>query len=248
MAERILVVDDEPSLLASLRYSLGRSGFEVQTAADGPAALAAVRQQEPDLILLDVMLPGLDGFEVCRQLRSGVSVPIIMLTARDDAVDRVVGLEVGADDYVTKPFGIRELVARVRAHLRRETMRRQGSAALSAGGDASAPLPAEERLVVGGLEVDLARRRASLDGRPLPLKRREFDLLAYLARNAGIVLSRSRLLANVWDDELENHSRTVDVHVRRVRRHLEAGRSERRYLHTVRGAGYVLRHDARPPH
>ena len=223
VVESVLVVDDEPSLVASLQYALTHQGFAVRTAADGPAALASVKQESPDLVVLDVMLPGLDGFEVCRRMRAQSQAPIIMLTARDDPVDRVVGLEVGADDYLTKPFSARELIARIKAQLRRSRMTE----------------PVErpsEVVVVGGVRVDVGRRRAELDGRVLPLKRREFDLLAYLCRNAGIVCSRSRLLSNVWEGELGGDSRTVDVHVRRLRRHLGAG-----YLHTVRGLGYALR-------
>jgi DNA-binding response OmpR family regulator len=229
VVESVLVVDDEPSLVASLQYALTHQGFAVRTAADGPAALAAVKQQSPDLVVLDVMLPGLDGFEVCRRIRAQAQVPIIMLTARDEPVDRVVGLEVGADDYLTKPFSVRELVARVKAQLRRESMLRDGGAA-------GRPETRSEVLTLGGIAVDVGRRRAELDGRVLPLKRREFDLLAYLCRNAGIVCSRSRLLTNVWEDELSGDSRTVDVHVRRLRRHLGAA-----YLHTIRGLGYALR-------
>jgi DNA-binding response OmpR family regulator len=240
VAERVLVVDDEPSLVATLRYALTHSGFAVRTAADGPAALAAMRQELPDLVVLDVMLPGIDGFEVCRRIRAEAQtspdvgrVPIIMLTARDDPVDRIVGLEVGADDYVSKPFSMRELVARVKARLRRESMLR-GTATVD--GEAPAGLEPVEVLTLGGIRVDVGRRRAELEGHPLALKRREFDLLTYLCRNAGIVCTRSRLLTNVWADELAGDSRTVDVHVRRLRRHIGAG-----YLHTVRGVGYALR-------
>jgi DNA-binding response OmpR family regulator len=240
MTEHILLVDDEPSLRASLSYNLARSGFQVQTAADGPAALQAVRQQPPDLVLLDVMLPGVDGFELCRRLRTQIDAPILMLTARDDPVDRVVGLEVGADDYVTKPFGLRELVARVRAHLRRGAMVQAASLL---------PSPPDDLLAVGGLRLDAGARRAELDGRPLPLRRREFDLLAYLARNPGVVLTRKQLIENVWDDDVEGNTRTVDVHIRRLRRYLQPTLDAPGFLHTVRGTGYVLRAprpDSRP--
>ncbi|HZR01080.1 MAG TPA: response regulator transcription factor [Chloroflexota bacterium] len=233
MAEQILLVDDEPSLRASLSYSLGRAGFRVTTAADGSSAIAHVRRDPPDLVLLDVMLPGLDGFEVCRRMRSHTQAPVVMLTARDDPVDRVVGLEVGADDYVAKPFSLRELIARVRAQLRR--------AAIVRAGAVERPSAVREELVVGGLRIDLDGRRASLDGRALPLRRREFDLLAYMARNAGVVLTRSQLLANVWSDELDGGTRTVDVHVRRLRRHLEPSPDAPVYLHTARGTGYQLK-------
>jgi DNA-binding response OmpR family regulator len=234
VAERILVVDDEPSLVAALRYSLTQAGFAVRTAVDGSAALAAVKQEAPDLVVLDVMLPGLDGFEVCRRIRAEAPVPIVMLTARDDPVDRVVGLEVGADDYLTKPFSMRELIARVRAQLRREAMLRRG---LRPGDADAAPLQVrrEELLTVGPIRVDVGQRRSWLDGRLMSLKRREFDLLTYLCRNAGIVLTRSQLLREVWADELSPESRTVDVHVRRLRRHIGAR------IQTVRGIGYTLR-------
>jgi DNA-binding response OmpR family regulator len=239
VSARILVVDDEPSLVASLSYSLGRAGFQVRIATDGPGALTVAREVEPDLIVLDVMLPGLDGFEVCRRLRARTAAPILMLTARDDAMDRVVGLEVGADDYVTKPFSIRELVARINAQLRR--------AALARGGARPVANP-EPREVseVGPLVVDAGRRMATLAGRRLTLKRREFDLLAYLALNAGIVLSRGRLLSEVWADELGEGTRTVDVHVRRLRRHLEVDPALPRLLETVRGVGYVLKRVGSP--
>jgi DNA-binding response OmpR family regulator len=231
---KILVVDDEPSLVASLSYSLARAGFQVRIATDGPGALRVAREIDPDLIVLDVMLPGLDGFEVCRRLRASTNAPILMLTARDDPMDRVVGLEVGADDYVTKPFSIRELVARIGAQLRRASIARDQLGRAD-------PLPGDDAIEVGPLTVDSGRRTATLAGQRLALKRREFDLLAYLALNAGIVLSRERLLSEVWADELGGQTRTVDVHVRRLRRHLEADPEEPRFLETVRGVGYVLR-------
>ncbi|HEY3108322.1 MAG TPA: response regulator transcription factor [Chloroflexota bacterium] len=237
MGRRILVVDDEPSLVASLSYSLGRAGFQVRIATDGPGALEVAQEIDPDLIVLDVMLPGLDGFEVCRRLRARTTAPILMLTARDDPMDRVVGLEVGADDYVTKPFSVRELVARINAQLRRASI-------LSGEAGPTGRPPSDETIDVGPLVVDAGRRIATLAGQRLALKRREFDLLAYLALNAGIVLSRDRLLSEVWADELGGHTRTVDVHIRRLRRHLEADPEAPRFLETVRGVGYVLRRSA----
>jgi two-component system alkaline phosphatase synthesis response regulator PhoP len=237
VAHRILLVDDEPSLVASLSYSLGRAGFQVRIATDGPGALRVAQEIDPDLIVLDVMLPGLDGIEVCRRLRARTNAPILMLTARDDPMDRVVGLEVGADDYVTKPFGVRELVARINAQLRRASILR-GEA-----GPVGRPR-VDDPIEVGPLVVDAARRVATLAGQRLALKRREFDLLAYLALNAGIVLTRDRLLSEVWADELGGHTRTVDVHVRRLRRHLETEPERPRLLETVRGVGYVLRRAA----
>jgi two-component system alkaline phosphatase synthesis response regulator PhoP len=238
MPEKVLLVDDEPSLVASLRYTLERSGFEVAVAVDGPAALAAAEAEWPDVILLDVMLPGLDGFEVCRRLRATVSAPIVMLSARDDPVDRVVGLEVGADDYVTKPFSVRELVARVRAHLRREQLRRNGPAAAP---ERAEQLTGGEVIEVGELRVDVGRRAVLRAGRPLALNRRVFDLLVYMARNPGVVLTRSQLLRAVWADEVDGDSRTVDVHVRRLRRQVEPDPARPRLVQTVRGVGYVLR-------
>ena len=233
----ILVVDDEQSYRDALAVSLRREGFLVQVAADGLEAIDRFETFRPALVLLDVMLPRMSGIDVCRELRAKSRVPIIMLTARDAEIDTVVGLEVGADDYVTKPFSVRELVARVKAHLRREAMlRRQHAPDQPASGPSPQAARPEEILTVGPIRIDVGRRRVSLGGQMLPLKRREFDLLAYLCRNAGIVLTRSRLLANVWGDELDGDSRTVDVHVRRLRRHIGPER-----LQTVRGVGYVLR-------
>ena len=244
MGERILLVDDEPSLVATLSYALGRAGYSVRSAGTGPAAIAAARESPPDLILLDVMLPGLDGFEVCRRLRGETNAPIVMLTARDEPIDRVVGLEVGADDYVAKPFSTKELIARVHAHLRRAAMLRGEHAPIASVGPSEPP--GESRIAVGRLVIDVGRRHAALSDRTLPLKRREFDLLAYLARNAGVVLSRRRLVEEVWLDEVDADTRTIDVHVRRLRRHVERDPRTPEYPHTVRGTGYTLRHRPRP--
>jgi DNA-binding response OmpR family regulator len=236
---RILVVEDERALRETLAYNLRRGGFAVHLVEDGPSALAAARAQAPDVILLDVLLPGgVDGFEVCRLLRHDLRCPIILLSALADEVDRVVGLEVGADDYVTKPFSIVELLARIKAHLRRAGMPAAGAAAAARPGEPS-PVP----LVVGDLEIDAARREVRVAGRPVQLKRREFDLLHYLARHAGMTLTRSRLLEAVWADQLPGRgdTRTVDVHVHRVRERIEPRPSRPRYLHTVRGLGYALR-------
>jgi DNA-binding response OmpR family regulator len=237
---RILVVEDERALRETLAYNLRRGGFAVQLVADGAGALAAARAQAPDLILLDVLLPGgLDGFEVCRLLRHDLRCPIILVSALADEVDRVVGLEVGADDYVTKPFSIVELLARIKAHLRRAGM---PAAAAAAAGTGRRPAPAAP-LVVGDLEIDAARREVRVGGKPVPLKRREFDLLHYLARHAGMTLSRSRLLDAVWADQLPGRgdTRTVDVHIHRLRERIEPKPAKPRYLHTVRGLGYALR-------
>ncbi len=235
---RVLVVEDERALRETMAYNLRRRGFAVHLVEDGTSALAAARAQTPDVILLDVLLPGgIDGFEVCRLLRHDLRCPIILLSALADEVDRVVGLEVGADDYVTKPFSTVELVARIKAHLRRAAMPAAGADAARQRGPSLAPL------VVGDLEIDAARREVRVAGRPVQLKRREFDLLHYLARHAGMTLTRSRLLAAVWSDQLPGRgdTRTVDVHVHRVRERIEPRPSRPRYLHTVRGLGYALR-------
>jgi DNA-binding response OmpR family regulator len=222
----ILVVDDEPSIVELATLYLQSDGFQVLAAGSGPEALATARATSPDLIILDIMLPGLDGWEVCRRLRSQSQVPIIMLTARGDPVDRVVGLELGADDYVVKPFHGRELVARVRAVLRRAT------------GDPAAPAPPDSALTLGDVAVDPARRTVRVGGTAVPMRAREFDLLLYLARNEGLVLTRDQLLDNVWGYDFLGDSRTVDVHIAHVRRHLRASR--RVSIETVWGVGYKL--------
>ncbi len=256
-AAHILVVDDERALRETLTYNLRRAGFEVRTAGDGATGLATARAQPPDLILLDVLLPGgIDGFEVCRLLRHDLRCPIILLSALGDEVDRVVGLEVGADDYVTKPFSTPELLARVKAHLRRFKVLAQVATAAADGAHALHALHAPHRaaveasVTVGPIHIDPSRREVLLHGTSIHLKRREFDLLHYLARHAGITLSRSRLLDAVWADVLTagGDTRTVDVHVHRVRERLEQNPARPRYLHTIRGLGYVLRvpHVQRP--
>ncbi len=239
MSECILIVDDEPSLLVSLSYMLRRNGYDVLTASDGAIGLSLAELRKPDLIVLDVMLPGLDGFEVCRQLRKQCQVPILMLSARDDAVDRVVGLEVGADDYVTKPFSVREVVARIKAHLRRSAINRVAVAQAPATSLSSIE---SEVIQTSDITLDVSKRIAVVRGEPVVLKRREFDLLVYLVRNAGIVVSRNRLLTTVWSDELEGGTRTVDVHIRRLRCHIESDPANPEYIVTVRGTGYAFRH------
>lgn len=226
MPKKILVVDDEPTLIATVRYNLEREGFEVYTASDGEQALTEARAQRPDLIVLDIMLPVLSGYEVCRILQREMSVPILMLTAKSDEVDRVAGLEMGADDYVTKPFSMRELTARVRALLRR----------------AERPGPADDAqtLSAGDLTIDLGRREVSREGRPLPLRPKEFDLLAFFVRNRGRVFTREQLLNNIWGYEFAGDSRTVDVHVRWLREKVEDDPAHPRRLLTVRGVGYRL--------
>lgn len=231
---RILVVEDEPSLVETLDYSLRKQGYEVITAVDGRKALDEARQQTPDLIVLDIMLPGLDGFEVCRILRREMNVPIIMLTARTEEVDKVVGLEVGADDYLTKPFSMRELIARVKANLRRVRIDREELTTTTT----TAPNVATERMIFDELTIDLSRREVTVQGKVHHLKPKEFDLLVFLARNRGIVLSRDLILERVWGWEFDGGSRTVDVHVRWLREKIEASPSDPQRIVTVRGIGY----------
>lgn len=230
---KVLIVEDEPALIETLEYSLQRQGYEITTATDGRKALTAARQQQPDLIVLDVMLPGLDGFEVCRILRQEMNVPIIMLTARTEEVDKVVGLEVGADDYLTKPFSMRELIARVKANLRRVRIDREEATAST-----TPPAIVTERMVFSDLTIDLSRREVSVQGNIHHLKPKEFDLLVFLARNRGIVLSRDLILERVWGWEFDGGSRTVDVHVRWLREKIEADPSDPLRIVTVRGIGY----------
>lgn len=221
--KQILVVDDEPTLVATLRYNLEREGYQVETAFDGESAVVTARAVKPDLILLDIMLPGLDGLEVCRILRRDTSAPILLLTAKVDEIDKVVGLEVGADDYVTKPFGMRELMARVRALLRR------------AG---SVDVWSADVLSSGGLTIDPAARTATQDGTPLTLKPKEFDILAHFMRHRGRAFSRDELLSTIWDYDFAGDTRTVDVHISWLRHKIEKDPSRPARLITVRGVGY----------
>lgn len=253
---RILVIDGDEASRRAIGASLKDVGYEVQSLVTGHDGIAAARTKSPDLIILDVQLPGgIDGFETCRLLRLYVTCPIVIVSARSSEIDRVVGLEVGADDYVTKPFGMRELLARVAAHLRRAAMpafEREGGdstaivsvpeAVPSAGlGD---PAADGEVLVFDGIAIDGGRREVRIGDRRIGLKRREFDLLAYLARNHGIVLTRVQILRAVWqDDRPDDDTRTVDVHVSRVRERVEANPAKPRFLQTVRGTGYVFRDD-----
>jgi DNA-binding response OmpR family regulator len=215
---RILLVEDEDAIAEPLADGLRREGFDVERAATGEAALEAA---EPDLVLLDLRLPDTDGLDVCRRLRERSGVPIIVVTARGEEADRVVGLELGADDYVVKPFGLRELIARIRAVTRRT----------SAQSHAHGPLR------VGGLEIDERARRAQLDGHPLDLTPKEFDLLAALARDPGAAVSRRRLLEEVWETTWLGSSKTIDVHVAALRRKL----GDPGWIETVRGVGFRLR-------
>ena len=215
---RVLVVDDEPPIVGLVRGYLAREGWEVLAAADGNDALSIARDERPDVVVLDLMLPGLDGIEVCRQLRTFSDAFVIMLTARSEEVDKLVGLAVGADDYLTKPFSPRELVARIRAMLRRH---RAGP-------------------VTGGLEVDVARRTARMDGAPLDLTRTEFDILAAIVGAGGAVVTRSALLGSVWGPGYDD-DHLVDVHVANLRRKLGDDPAAPRFVETVRGVGYRLR-------
>jgi DNA-binding response OmpR family regulator len=230
MSEKILVVEDEPGLQEALAYNLTKQGYSVETAADGQAALDLARQISPDLVVLDLMLPVLDGFEVCRILRKEMNMPILMLTARDDEIDRVIGLEMGADDYMTKPFSMREFLARVKAHLRRERLLREEMN--------SEIEPAREMLTFSNLIIDLTRREALLNNQPLALKPKEWELLLFLARHRGQVLSREMILKRVWEWDFGGGSRTVDVHMRWLREKIEADPANPIRIVTVRGAGY----------
>jgi DNA-binding response OmpR family regulator len=228
---KILVVEDEPTLLDTLAYNLQRQGYVVITAVDGLQAIKLARSERPQLVILDLMLPGMDGFEVCRVLRQEMSMPILMLTARSDEVDKIVGLEVGADDYLTKPFSMRELMARVKALLRRERLIREELAAQE-------PLRPGKPMVFGDLVIDDSRREVLRNGQPLALKPKEYELLLFLARQKGIVLSRNLILDRVWGWDYDGGSRTVDVHVRWLREKIEVNPSNPQRIVTVRGIGY----------
>jgi DNA-binding response OmpR family regulator len=226
--ETILVVDDEPTIVEVVELYLQREGFKVLTAGDGAAALSAVAQQRPDLVVLDLMLPGMSGLDVTRQIRAGGTLPIIMLTARGEETDRVVGLELGADDYVTKPLSPRELVARVMSVLRRAQ-------------PAAAPEPAAATAIaIGGLRLDEASRSVALDGQPIGLTAREFDLLLFLMRHPGQVFTREQLLDNVWGYTFASDMSTVTVHIRRLREKIERDPTNPTLLQTVWGVGYKL--------
>lgn len=236
---KILVVEDEPVLLETLEYNLMRQGYVVFTAEDGRKALQVARTERPDLIILDLMLPALDGIEVCRILRQEMSVPVLMLTARTDEIDRIVGLEVGADDYMTKPFSMRELMARVKALLRRVRLIREEIASKSAQPSAG-PLSTSpsQMLVFDDLVIDLSRREVLRSQQPLRLKPKEFELLLFLARHRGIVLSRDLILERVWGWDYAGGTRTVDVHVRWLREKIEPDPAHPERIVTVRGVGY----------
>jgi len=230
MVEKILVVEDELSLRETLEYNLTRQGYLVQVAVDGQKAIDLANQFQPDLILLDIMLPTMDGFEVCRILRKNTNTPILMLTARDDEIDRVIGLEIGADDYITKPFSMRELLARVKAHLRRIRIIREER-------DVAEILPGEI-LKFSNLTLDMIRHEVLLDGESLLLKPKEFELLVFLAHHQGQVLSRELIMERVWGWEFTGGSRTVDVHIRWIREKIEQDPSDPKRIITVHGIGY----------
>lgn len=232
---KILIVEDEKILRETLAYNLTNQGFEVVTSGDGNEALEIMRSDPPDLMILDIMLPGLDGFEVCRQVRTRSNIPILMLTARDSEIDRVVGLEVGADDYMVKPFSMRELVARVKAMLRRGKF-------LQEEVQTTIPNPNNESrlLIFGDLSIDLDRREILKQGEVLEVRPKEFELFLYMAQNRSKALSRERILEEVWGWNYVGESRTVDVHIRWLRQKIEVDPANPTRLVTVRGSGYMF--------
>ena len=222
--QRILIVEDEKEIAGYLRRGLAFEGFAVEVAFDGPGGIAAARERPPDLVILDVMLPGMDGLEVCQRLRAGSEVPIIMLTARETVPDRVAGLESGADDYLVKPFAFEELLARIRALLRRHQSRSEGPVMLQ----------------IGPLEMNTASREVMVEGRMVQLTAKEYELLELFMRHPSQVLTRDVIYDRVWGYDFGGESNIIEVYVRYLRQKLEEG-DEPRMLHTVRGAGYILR-------
>jgi len=227
--ELVLLVDDEKTLVKALTFNLEKEGFRVEPAYDGREALEKVFELKPDIVVLDLMLPEVDGFEVCRQIRKKLDLPIIMLTARSEDIDKVLGLELGADDYLTKPFNSRELVARIKAILRRSTAWEEES---------------KKQIQIGKLEIDLLQHRVRVDGREINLTSKEFSLLSYLAANAGNVYSREQLLEQVWGYDYYGDVRTVDVHIRHIREKIEKDPANPEIIVTVWGTGYKIREDA----
>jgi DNA-binding response OmpR family regulator len=227
MPNKVLVVEDEVNLLVALEYNLNSAGYDVLTAEDGENGLALARSEKPDLVILDVMLPKLDGFEICRILRRESDVRILMLTAKGEEIDRVVGLELGADDYVTKPFSNRELMARVRNMLRR-----------SESDETSATTPDDEILISGDLIINLAGHTVTLDAKPLDVKPREYSLLALLVANKGRAFTRDQILERLWGHDYIGDTRTVDVHIRWLREKIEPDPASPIRITTIRGVGY----------
>jgi two-component system OmpR family response regulator len=225
---KILVVEDDRNLLETIKYNLVKDGYETLIAPDGAEALEIARKEKPDLIILDIMLPVIDGFEVCRILRKETTVPIIMLTARTNETDRIMGLDTGADDYMTKPFSIRELLARIRALLRRAVM-------------AETKLPENAAIIkIGDITIDLNRHRVSNKEQTLELTTKEYDLLVFLAQNESYVFNREQLLEKVWGYDFAGDTRTVDVHIRWLRQKIETDPANPQHLLTVRGTGYKI--------
>ena len=232
MAEKILVVEDEITLNETLLYNLNRSGYEVQGSGDGKEALQMARNMKPDLIILDILLPGMDGLEFTRQFRKESNAPILMLTAQSEEIDRVVGLEVGADDYMTKPFSMRELIARVKSLLRRVRLDQENKAATVED------ITAKEVLTFDNLIVNVSRYEVSLNGELIRMKPKEFDLLLFLVRHRGQVLSRNLILERVWGWDYAGGTRTVDVHIRWLREKIEKEPTHPNRIITVQGVGY----------
>jgi two-component system OmpR family response regulator len=224
----ILVVEDDKTLLDVLRYNLVKEGYKVATASDGLQGVETARNIKPDFIIMDIMLPKMSGFEVCRILRKEMSTPILMLTARDDEIDKIVGLDLGADDYITKPFKMRELLARIRAIIRRVTPVEQPQDNV------------ESLLKIGDIEIDISRHKVTFKGSEINLTLKEFDLLAFLTKNKGIVFNREQLLEKVWGYDYPGDTRTVDVHIQWLRTKIEDNPREPKRLVTVRGVGYKL--------
>lgn len=232
MPETVLIVEDEPALRDTLSYNLKKDGFNVEAVGDGRTALDSARRLKPDLIILDIMLPELDGFEVARILRKEMTTAILMLTARDDEIDRVVGLEVGADDYLTKPFSMRELMARVKAQLRRARLLREEL------GKPDSAIKQHDKLIFENLVINLTRREVTVEGDPIQLKPKEYQLLEFFAEHKGQMLSREFILERVWGWDFIGDSRTVDVHVRWLRQKIEDDPGSPVRIVTVRGGGY----------
>jgi two-component system OmpR family response regulator len=226
--KRILIVEDDPTLLSVLEYNLTKEGYGVVTAEDGVQALEIARSNKPDFMILDIMLPKMNGFEVCRILRQEMIIPILILTAKEDEIDKVVGLDLGADDYMTKPFKMRELLARIRAIFRRTEMTAQKTADL------------DTLIRIRNIEIDTLRHKATLRGSLLELTPKEFDLLTFLTKNRGIVFGREQLLEKVWGYDYPGDTRTVDVHIRWLRQKIEDDPDAPKFLVTIRGVGYRL--------